>query len=60
MKIKRGRGVEKLFLTLENYFEKILEKFGIKNAKLVTTFASHFRLYATQSPQSVEEKEYMV
>ena len=33
----------------------------MKNAKLVSTpLASHFRLCAAQSPQSVEEEEYMV
>ena len=61
MEIKRDRGVGKLFLTQKNYLKKVLERFGMKNAKPVSTpLASHFRLSATQSPQSVEEEEYMV
>ena len=43
MKIKRDRGVGKLFLTQENYLEKVLEHFGMKDAKPVTTpLTSHF------------------
>ena len=61
MEIKRDRGVGKLFLTQKNYLKKVLERFGMKNAKPVSTpLASHFRLCAAQSPQSVEEEEYMV
>ncbi|XP_071932870.1 uncharacterized protein [Coffea arabica] len=60
MGIKRDRGVGKLFLTQKNYLEKVLERFGMKDAKLVSTpLASHFRLSAAQSPQSDEEEEYM-
>ncbi|CAL9112903.1 unnamed protein product, partial [Musa textilis] len=61
MEIKRDRGVGKLFLTQKNYIKKVLERFGMKNAKPVSTpLASHFRLSAAQSPQSFEEEEYMV
>ena len=60
MEIKKERGVGKLFLTQKNYLEKVLERFGMKNAKPVSTpLASHFRLFAAQSLQSVEEEEYM-
>ena len=61
MEIKRERGVGKLFLTQKNYLEKVLERFGMKNAKPMSTpLASHFRLCAAQSPQLVEDEEYMV
>ena len=57
MEIKRDRGVEKLFLTNKNYLEKVLEKFGMKNAKPVTTlFISYFQLSTAQSLQSIEEE----
>ncbi|XP_071906234.1 uncharacterized protein [Coffea arabica] len=60
MEIKRDRGAEKLFLTQENYLEKVLENFGMKDAKLVTTpLANRVLLSATQSPQSVKEAQYM-
>jgi len=60
MDIKRDRGGGRLFLTQETYLEKVLKRFGMKDAKPVSTpFASHFRLSAAQSPQSDEDEEYM-
>ena len=60
MEIRRDRGVGKLFLTQENYLCKVLERFGMKDAKAVSTpLASHFRLCVAQSPQSQEDEEYM-
>ena len=60
MDIKRDRGAGKLFLTQENYLKKVLEHFGMKDAKPVSTpLANHFRLSAAQLPQSDEEEEYM-
>ena len=51
MEIKRERGVGKLFLTQKNYLKKVLERFGMKNAKPVSTpLANHFRLSAAQLP----------
>ena len=50
MEIKRVRGVGKLYLTQENYLEKVLKKFGMKDTKPVTTsLTSHFRLSTIQS-----------
>lgn len=56
MEIKRDRGANRLFLTqkkyLEKFLEKVLERFGMKDAKPVCTpLAAHFKLLATQSPQ---------
>ncbi|KAL3510695.1 hypothetical protein ACH5RR_030096 [Cinchona calisaya] len=60
MEIKRDQGVRKLFLTQKNYLEKVLERFSMKDTKPVTTSpVAHFKLSATQSPQSDEEKRYM-
>ena len=60
MEIRRDRGVGKLFLTQENYLKKVLERFGMHDAKSVSTpLASHFRLSAAQSPTSKEEENYM-
>lgn len=60
MEIKRDRSAGKLFLTQESYVQKILQRFGMKNAKPVSTpLASHFRLSAAQSPQTKEEERYM-
>ena len=37
MEIKRDREVGKLFLTQKNYLEKVLKRFGMNDAKSVTT-----------------------
>ena len=60
MEIRRDRGAGKLYLTQESYIKKVLERFGMKDAKPVSTpLASHFRLSAAQSPTSEEEEKYM-
>ena len=59
MEIHRDRHASKLYLS-QKYIENVLEHFGMQNAKLVSTpLVAHFRLPTTQSPQSVEEEEYM-
>ncbi|KAL5768311.1 hypothetical protein ACOSQ2_015094 [Xanthoceras sorbifolium] len=60
MEIKRNRKEGKLFLTQRGYIEKVLERFGMKNAKPVSTpLAAHFRLSAALSPKTESEKRYM-
>ena len=60
MEIERDRNGGKLYLTKKSYIEKVLERFGMKNAKPVsTTFAAHFRLSSSLSPKSFNEKRYM-
>lgn len=60
MEILRDRKFGRLFLTQKKYIEKVFEHFGMKNAKPVSTpLAAHFRLSATLSPQSVEDKRHM-
>ena len=61
MEIHRDRSVGKLYLSQKNYIEKVLERFGMQNAKPVNTpLAAHFRLSAEMSPQNDEEKEQMM
>ena len=60
MKIERDRIGGKLYLTQKSYIEKVLERFGMKNAKPVSTpFSAHFKLSASLSPKSDNEKRYM-
>ncbi|KAF3664812.1 putative protease 2-like [Capsicum annuum] len=43
----------------KKYLEKVLERFGMKEAKPVSTpLAAHFKLLAAQSSQSEEEERY--
>lgn len=45
MDIQRDRKVGKLFLTQKSYVERVLEHFGMKDAKLVSTqLVAHFKL----------------
>ena len=60
MEIRRDRQAGKLYLSQRSYIEKVLEKFGMQNAKPVTTpLAPHFRLSALHSPQSEDEEAAM-
>ena len=60
MEILRDRVERRLSLSLKGYIEKVLRRFNMKNANLVTTpLASHFRLSSTLCPQSDEEVDYM-
>ncbi|KAH7550154.1 hypothetical protein JRO89_XS13G0144400 [Xanthoceras sorbifolium] len=60
MEIRRDKTAGKLYLTQKSFVEKVLERFGMKNAKPVSTpFAAHFKLSAAMSPQSDNDIEYM-
>lgn len=60
LEIKRDRKSGKLYLTQKNYIEKVLEMFGMKNTKHVSTpLEAHFGLSASLSPKSDDEKRYM-
>jgi len=57
MEIIQDQKVGRLCLSRKAYIEKVLEKFGIHNAKVVSTlFVIHFNLSTKMSPQS-EKKE---
>ncbi|ONK68535.1 uncharacterized protein A4U43_C05F12950 [Asparagus officinalis] len=60
MEIHRNRREGSLFLSQEKYIKKVLERFGMLDAKPVKTLlAAHFRLSADLSPQTEEEEQYM-
>ena len=60
MEIQRDRTSKKVYLSQKSYIEKVLERFGMQEAKPVQTpLASHFRLSALDSPQSEEDKKAM-
>ena len=60
MEIHKDRGSRKLWLSQQSYIEKVLDKFGMSSAKLVSTpLANHFRLFLNQCPKSDREIEDM-
>ena len=61
MEIIRDRRSGKVSLTQKGYLKKVLQRFNIdKGTKSVSTpLAPHFKLSATMSPKTVEEREYM-
>lgn len=60
MQILRDRKKGKLWLSQENYIEKVLERFNMDKAKSVSCpLAAHFKLSKSQSPSSEEEREEM-
>jgi len=61
MKIDRDRRSDKVSLTQKGYLQKVLQRFNIdKDTKFVSTpLVPHFKLNATMSPKTVEEREYM-
>ena len=57
--IKRNRP-NTIFLSQKGYLEKVLNKFGMQQAKPVSTpIAPHFRLSKDQSPKTEEERSEM-
>lgn len=60
MKILRDRKAKKLWLSQEKYIEKVLQRFNMDKAKVVSTpLASHFKLSTAHSPSTTKEKEDM-
>jgi len=61
MEITRDRRSGKVSLTQMEYLKKVLQRFNIdKGTKSISTpLAPHFKLSATMSPKTVEEREYM-
>ena len=60
IRILRDRKVGKLWLSQENYIEKVLQRFHMEMAKPVSTpLASHMRLSVSQCPSTEEEKKDM-
>ena len=60
MSILKDRNAKKVWLSQEKYIEKVLQRFGMEKAKVVSCpLANHFRLSSKQSPSIDEEKEEM-
>ncbi|KAL4340184.1 hypothetical protein GQ457_08G037420 [Hibiscus cannabinus] len=60
MEIHRDRGSRKLWLSQQGYVEKVLDRFGMSNAKPVSTsFANHFKLSSEQCLKTYMEIEEM-
>ncbi|CAA0830117.1 Uncharacterized mitochondrial protein AtMg00810 [Striga hermonthica] len=61
MEIRRDRGSKKLWLSQKGYVEKVLQRFGMNEAKPVgTPLANHFKLSVDMCPKSDKETQDMV
>lgn len=60
MRIIRDRKKRKIWLSMEKYIEKVLDRFNMKDTKVVgTPFASHFKLSANSLPCDAKENKEM-
>ncbi|KAH0719092.1 hypothetical protein KY285_015123 [Solanum tuberosum] len=60
MQIVRDRDAKKLWLSQEKYIQKVLRRFNMDKAKVVSTpIVMHFKLSTKHCPSSDGEKEYM-
>ena len=60
MRIIRDKKKRKLVLSQGEYIEKVLQRFRMQNAKLVSTpLSSHFKLSKETCPETQEEIDYM-
>lgn len=60
IEIHRDRRMGKLWLSQKKYIEKVLQRFGMLEAKPVATpLAAHFKLSSQLSPNTEDEVEYM-
>jgi hypothetical protein len=60
MKIVRDRKARKLFLSQEEYVERVIKRFNMENAKPVgTPLANHLKLSKKSCPSSEKEKDKM-
>ncbi|GKU92526.1 hypothetical protein SLEP1_g6239 [Rubroshorea leprosula] len=60
MEIHSDRKGGKLFLSQKKDIEKVLERFGLHEAKAVTTpLGTHFKLSSNLSPKTEEEEKFM-
>ena len=60
MRISRDRANKKIWLSQEEYIEKVLERFNMQNAKPVNSpLAGHHKLSKDHCPTSKREKEAM-
>jgi hypothetical protein len=60
MEIRKDRDAKRLWLSQASYVKKVLERFIMENAKLVSIpLANHFHLSTSQCPKTVKETEDM-
>nr|XP_009780580.1 PREDICTED: uncharacterized protein LOC104229622 [Nicotiana sylvestris] len=60
IQIYRHRDRKELFLSQKQYIEKILKRFNMTDAKVISTpLAKHFKLSISQTPSTDEEKKEM-
>ncbi|PSS08126.1 Endonuclease [Actinidia chinensis var. chinensis] len=61
MEIKRDRVKGTVWLTQSQYLKKVLQRFGIDSSTkpVSTPLASHFRLSASMSPHTEDERKHM-
>ncbi|RVW25411.1 Retrovirus-related Pol polyprotein from transposon TNT 1-94 [Vitis vinifera] len=60
MEITRDRQKGELYLSQRSYIKKVIDRFGIKDAKPVSTpMAHYFKLTSSQSPTTDEEEKFM-
>ena len=60
IRIERDRASKKLDMSQEQYIEKVLARFNMSKAKVVSSpLASHFKLSSRHSPSTDKEKEDM-
>lgn len=60
IQIDRYKKKKKLYMSQEQYIKKVLEKFSMNNAKVVSTpLVTHFKLSFKQCPSTDKEKKDM-
>ncbi|BBN67512.1 transposable element gene, partial [Prunus dulcis] len=60
MEIQRDRTTGRIWISQAKYIQKVLEKFNMQEAKVVSTpLAAHFNLSGQQCPKSEEEQQVM-
>jgi hypothetical protein len=60
MEIRRDKNAKRLWLSHPGYMKKVLERFNMENAKMVSTpLVNHFHLPTSQCPRIVEETKDM-
>ena len=60
IRIIRDRKEKKLWLSQEHYIKRVLQRFHMEKAKVVSTaLATHFKLSSKQSPSNEDDKLYM-
>ncbi|BFG14424.1 hypothetical protein CerSpe_006980 [Prunus speciosa] len=60
MEIQRDRTAGRIWISEAKYIQKVLEKFNMQEAKVVSTpLAAHFKLSGQQCPKSEEKQQVM-